>query len=161
MDLVSRCRQMLPVVLGLALCFFLGATHAEAPPGIESMTATSAPSGEEAEVIVFNRRIVTFRSSFLGHSASARAERSRQAVIALVESSGPGIVTVKQAPQGAIVMLDDQIAFLLQPADADLLRERLFPWRARLRGWLAECYYGRIPTRCLPRLRSHRLRYAV
>ena len=122
MDLVSRCRQMLPVVLGLALCFFLGATHAEAPPGIESIAATSAPSGEEAEVIVFNRRIVTFRSSFLGHSASARAERSRQAVISLVESSGPGIVTVKQAPQGAIVMLDDQIAFLLQPADADLLR---------------------------------------
>jgi transposase-like protein len=44
---------------------------------------------------------------------------------------------------------------------ADLLRERLFPWRAQLLGWLAECYYGRIPTRCLPRLRSHRLRYAV
>jgi hypothetical protein len=44
---------------------------------------------------------------------------------------------------------------------ADVLRERLFPWRPRLRGWLAECYDGRIPTRCLPRQRSHRLRYAV
>ena len=43
----------------------------------------------------------------------------------------------------------------------DVLRERLFPWRTPLRGWLWDCYFGRIPTRCLPELRTHRLRYAV
>jgi transposase-like protein len=43
----------------------------------------------------------------------------------------------------------------------DVLRERLFPWRTPLGDWLTACYFGRIPTRCLSRPRSHRLRYAV
>jgi hypothetical protein len=41
------------------------------------------------------------------------------------------------------------------------LRRRLFPWRAALGAWLAACYYGRIPTRCLGGGRCHRLRYAI
>ncbi len=48
-----------------------------------------------------------------------------------------------------------------RPTLRALLRERLFPWRLPLRGWLRRCYFGRIPTRCLPALRTHRLRYAV
>ena len=43
----------------------------------------------------------------------------------------------------------------------ELLRHRLFPWRTKLQGWLARCYYGQIPTRCLPRCRDHALSYAV
>jgi transposase-like protein len=43
----------------------------------------------------------------------------------------------------------------------DVLRARLFPWRFALPGWLERCYFRRIPTRCLPRGREHRLRYAV
>jgi len=43
----------------------------------------------------------------------------------------------------------------------EVLRERHFPWRARLRGWLARCYFGRIPTRRICRLRQHDLRYAM
>jgi hypothetical protein len=43
----------------------------------------------------------------------------------------------------------------------DVLRERHFPWRAALHGWLAECYFGRIPTRRMSRRRQHDLRYAV
>jgi len=43
----------------------------------------------------------------------------------------------------------------------DVLRTRRFPWRLPLHGWLARCYYGRIPTRRIPRCRTHRLRYAV
>jgi transposase-like protein len=42
-----------------------------------------------------------------------------------------------------------------------LLRERQFPWRFELRGWLADCYFARIPTRRMPRCREHRLKYAV
>jgi len=45
---------------------------------------------------------------------------------------------------------------------AELLHERLFPWKARLNGWLARCYYGRLPTRCLGgRDRVHDLAYAT
>ena len=43
----------------------------------------------------------------------------------------------------------------------EILRERRFPWRAELRGWLARCYFGRIPTRRIRCCREHRLRYAV
>ena len=42
----------------------------------------------------------------------------------------------------------------------EILGRRLFPWRVGLRGWLARCYAGRIRTRCLPRGRAHRLKYA-
>jgi transposase-like protein len=43
----------------------------------------------------------------------------------------------------------------------EILGERRFPWRADLSGWLARCYFGRIPTRCLTGARGHWLRYAV
>ena len=42
-----------------------------------------------------------------------------------------------------------------------LLRQRHFPWRQGLSGWLARCYFGRIPTRRLAHCRAHQLRYAV
>jgi hypothetical protein len=43
----------------------------------------------------------------------------------------------------------------------DVLKARLFPWKAVLTGWLSDCYYGRIPTRRIPNAREHRLVYAV
>jgi transposase-like protein len=43
----------------------------------------------------------------------------------------------------------------------DVLRERLFPWRQRMGGWLERCYFGRIPTRAIARCRVHLLTYAV
>lgn len=42
----------------------------------------------------------------------------------------------------------------------EILRERCFPWRHELNGWLRRCYYGRIPTRRLNRCRAHELVYA-
>ncbi|MBW2399043.1 MAG: hypothetical protein JRG80_07185, partial [Deltaproteobacteria bacterium] len=42
-----------------------------------------------------------------------------------------------------------------------LLRERQFPWRFELSGWLADCYFARIPTRRMARCRAHELQYAV
>jgi transposase-like protein len=43
----------------------------------------------------------------------------------------------------------------------DVLRRRCFPWQAGLSRWLEECYFGRIPTRRMDRIRHHDLRYAV
>jgi hypothetical protein len=43
----------------------------------------------------------------------------------------------------------------------EITSRRMFPRHARLRGWLARCYAGRIPTRCLQGGgRIRRLRYA-
>lgn len=43
----------------------------------------------------------------------------------------------------------------------EILGERLFPDRARISGWLSECYFGRIPTRAIEQCVSHQARYAV
>ena len=44
----------------------------------------------------------------------------------------------------------------------DVLRERLMPGhRAPIRGWLEECYFGRIVTRAIENNVSHRARYAI
>ena len=44
----------------------------------------------------------------------------------------------------------------------DVLRTRLFPDRVEgIRGWLAECYFGRIATRAIEHCVVHRARYAI
>jgi transposase-like protein len=44
----------------------------------------------------------------------------------------------------------------------ELLAERRFPWRENeITGWLERCYFGRIPTRSIPKGRQHVPRYAV
>jgi hypothetical protein len=43
----------------------------------------------------------------------------------------------------------------------EILGRRRFPWRQDLSGWLKRCYFGRIPTRSLPRLRVHECAYAI
>jgi len=43
----------------------------------------------------------------------------------------------------------------------EILAARRFPWRRPLEGWLERCYFGRIPTRAMPRTREHRAVYAV
>jgi hypothetical protein len=42
-----------------------------------------------------------------------------------------------------------------------ILSRRLFPSRVGIEGWVAECYAGRIKTRCLEANRAHACRYAV
>jgi len=44
---------------------------------------------------------------------------------------------------------------------SQLLGERRFPWRFELGGWLADCYFARIPTRRMAHCREHRRTYAV
>jgi len=43
----------------------------------------------------------------------------------------------------------------------EVLREREFPWRRKLRGWLEDCYFARIPTLAIARCATHELKYAV
>ena len=43
----------------------------------------------------------------------------------------------------------------------EILSQRLFPERVGLSGWLAACYFGRIPTRAIEHCTVHAARYAV
>jgi transposase-like protein len=43
----------------------------------------------------------------------------------------------------------------------EVLAARRFPWRQALSAWLERCYFARIPTRPIPRCRTHTLSYAI
>ena len=43
----------------------------------------------------------------------------------------------------------------------EILQHRLFPGRLGIKGWLAECYFGRIPTRAIERCAAHDCSYAI
>ena len=62
----------------------------------------------------------------------------------------------RDAPPGVeIGVIDERLSL------SAVLGKRLFPWRASLSRWLERCYFGRIPTRRMTRLRRHVLAYAV
>jgi transposase-like protein len=68
----------------------------------------------------------------------------------------PASVRRKQPPPGVAV------GAIARPWNVrDVLRTRLLPWRFELPGWMAECYFGRIPTRRMARCRAHTLKYAA
>ena len=43
----------------------------------------------------------------------------------------------------------------------EVFARRRFPTREKISGWLAECYFGRIPTRALEKLRVHEAKYGM
>ncbi len=86
--------------------------HPGAPP---------APPPEVRTAVVFNRPIVTFRSTFLGATSAERAEATESRVRYLLEKGGPGEVSGDEIPQGIAVKIDGSLAFVLTPADANAL----------------------------------------
>ncbi len=98
------------------------ARHAPAPVAEPAPPAAVAvPAGEEAELVLMNRRIVRFRATFLGAPPSQRAERGRLAIIAQLDRGGSDAVGVQPNPVGNIVLVGGQLAFVLTPEDTDKL----------------------------------------
>jgi transposase-like protein len=59
-------------------------------------------------------------------------------------------------PAMALGLIDEPLAA------REILQKRLFPEQVLPdRGWLRECFFGRIPTRAIARCASHRAKYAV
>jgi len=94
-------------------------SHAAQPVGV---VQAAAPAPQEAHVIVYNRTITIFRASFLGASAEARARRASQILAEILNLGGPGAVSVRNEPQGNVLLVDEQFALVLIPEDADRLR---------------------------------------
>ncbi|MCK6377003.1 MAG: hypothetical protein L6Q69_23310, partial [Zoogloea sp.] len=89
-----------------------------APPA-----AVAVPAGEEAELVLMNRKIVRFRATFLGAPPHQRAERGRHAIVVQLERGGSDSVSVSVQPNpvGNIVLVGGQLAFVLTPEDTDKL----------------------------------------
>ncbi len=101
----------------------LFAASAWAQPTPASKPVGGGTPGDEVTLTVFNRPVVVFRSSFLGTSPKARADRARFSINQALDQGGPLVVSVKGNPEGQLVMIDDRLAFVVTGADADPLQQ--------------------------------------
>lgn len=112
-SLVLRC-----LVIG---CLWIGiGSHAQT--SAEAVVSNDAALGE-APMLVANRVVTTFRSSFLGMSAAERARRSTVNVDQALAKGGAGRVSSKVSPQGNLVFVDDSMVIILTPQDVDPLSQ--------------------------------------
>ncbi|MFO1399140.1 MAG: mechanosensitive ion channel [Burkholderiales bacterium] len=90
-------------------------------PAAASAAATATPEPAErvapATLTIFNRPIVTLRSSFLGVTPAERAELARERIYSLLERGGPAKVSVVTIPQGKMIAIDGEYAFVIAQRD--------------------------------------------
>ncbi|MCW5591380.1 MAG: mechanosensitive ion channel family protein [Burkholderiales bacterium] len=88
--------------------------------------ATPAEQGEavaeEASATIFNRKVATFRATFLGVPPADRARRAERAIQEILEKGGPGKVTTLREGRRVGIFIDGELAYALIPADAEQLR---------------------------------------
>lgn len=85
------------------------------------MPSAAVSLQDEAPVLVFNRRVMAFRAPFLGMPPHDRAKRAVYNIEQALDQGGPGLVTVKDAPQGKLIFVDGLMAIILAPVDVDPL----------------------------------------
>jgi small-conductance mechanosensitive channel len=93
-----------------------------------TVTAKPAPAKigraerrHEGDLVVFNRPIVTFRTTFLGIRPTERVDNAQRRVDEILARGGEGKVAVETIPQGRVVKIDGALAFVLAEGDADPL----------------------------------------
>jgi small-conductance mechanosensitive channel len=95
-----------------------------ANPVQETKPSEGEQAGPDATLVMFNRTVVVFRTDFLGVSPKARVARARLTIEETLRQGGKLAVTVKNNPEGQLVMIDDRLVFAVTAGDADpLLQE--------------------------------------
>ena len=99
-------------------------------------TATALPAGEPSTqakaaqvdspqsagtVVVFNRPIITFRSTFLGVPPRERAATARARIVALLERGDGDQVSVERIDRGDVVKIGGALAFVVANEDVQVL----------------------------------------
>lgn len=115
---ISSCKHALRVVAVFAMTFLLFPLHATA----QSVTPSISVNGDEADLVVFNRYLTTFRATVVGISPSERVRRSSTNIERALAQHGPGIVRVQNEPFGNLLLIDGMMAIALTSADADPLQ---------------------------------------
>ena len=87
-------------------------------------SASQGPAGSDpATLKVFNREIITFRTSHLGQEPAQRALRARSNIAEALRLDSGSAVEVKANPVGKLVMLGPALLFIITPGDADVPTE--------------------------------------
>ena len=112
------------LLLMLGLLLLSAPAWAQAGGAPEAAAATTTTTTHQAapapaHVVVLNRKVALLRAYFLGVPPAERAQRAEQTIRELLDKGGPGTVSVQQAPQGSLLMIDGAFALILVPEDAD------------------------------------------
>jgi small-conductance mechanosensitive channel len=86
----------------------------------EAIAAVDAP--EPNDVVIFNRKILTLQTNYLGLSPAMRARRAEAAIAEILALGGPGKVASATAPFGEVITVDGRFAFTVQRGDVDRSR---------------------------------------
>src|SRR5688500_12539738 len=107
--------------VGFALTLAATAQATPAAPPAPATTASASTEPAHATARFFNRDPAAFRSTFLGNTPAMRARGMEANIERIVELPGEAKPSYQMAPQGVILMLDNQLVTVLTPADADAL----------------------------------------
>jgi small-conductance mechanosensitive channel len=97
-----------------------------------SMTAAGAapaaaakmrPVPDSADLVVYNRHVITFRGTFLGTSPADRVERARNNITGILVADSSGKVAVTTIEQGKKITIDRKLMFVITPEDVDPLAQ--------------------------------------
>ena len=123
-------RHALLAALAIPLALFSATTPAEEsqPAPAKAKVAAAAKEGAAPRVAadaypvrLANRVVTIFRAPFLGVEPTDRVARTEHMIESTLDRGGPGLVSVQNAPQGNIIMIDGSLAIILTEADADPL----------------------------------------
>lgn len=115
-DMQFVVRALTALVLTL---LFAASAWAQSAPA--SKPAGGEAQGDDVTLVIFNRPVMVFRTSLLGATPKVRAERARFSINETLRQGGKLAVTVKSNPEGQLVLIDDQLAFVVTAGDVDSL----------------------------------------
>lgn len=125
---VGSRRRPLPAALILALGPLLAALTLLLGTVANAFAAAPAPTApDEAELVLMNRSVVRFRASVLGSPPAQRAERGARNLAAILARDESDEVRAQPNDIGNLIMVGDQLAFILSPDDADKLSGETLP----------------------------------
>jgi hypothetical protein len=77
----------------------------------------AAPAETPAPLLIDGQTIMVFRSAFLGLTPQQRAQGAELRVKEFLRKYGYSAIGVRPAPQGAAVLISDEVVFLVTPGD--------------------------------------------
>ena len=110
-------RALTALVLTL---LFAASAWAQSAPALKP--AGGEAQGDDVTLVIFNRPVMVFRTSLLGATPKVTPKRR----VSRSMNPAPGgklAVTVKSNPEGQLVLIDDQLAFVVTAGDVDPLAQ--------------------------------------
>ncbi len=113
--ILSRFLLLLSVVFFSLVCCAAGL---EAVPGV-----TAQLKVKEANLSVFNRDIIQFRSSLLGMEPEERVRRAQRRIAQQLGPSGTHSASATAMPPGVLIQIDGAGSFYISPDDVDQFQQ--------------------------------------